>query len=105
MTEDLAEQVFSGLETLLKGFQTAAERDKSGLLREALERDEDHLYRGLLTVMLRLVFILYAEDRGLLPRLQPERRVPFPVRINKGLPRSSEERGMLRTFPPQARDL
>ena len=67
VTEDLAEQVFSGLETLLKGFQTAAERDKSGLLREALERDEDHLYRGLLTVMLRLVFILYAEDRGLLP--------------------------------------
>ena len=67
VTEDLAEQVFSGLETLLKGFQTAADRDKSGLLREALERDEDHLYHGLLTVMLRLVFILYAEDRGLLP--------------------------------------
>lgn len=67
VTEDLAEQVFSGLETLLKGFQTAAERDKSGLLREALERDKDHLYRGLLTVMLRLVFILYAEDRSLLP--------------------------------------
>jgi hypothetical protein len=67
VTEDLAEQVFSGLETLLKGFQTAAERDKSQLLREALELDEDHLYRGLLTVMLRLVFILYAEDRGLLP--------------------------------------
>lgn len=67
VTEDLAEQVFSGLEELLKGFQTAAERDKSGLLLEALERDEDHLYRGLLTVMLRMVFILYAEDRNLLP--------------------------------------
>ena len=40
---------------------------ENGTLREALERDEDHLYRGLLTVMLRLVFILYAEDRGLLP--------------------------------------
>ncbi|MDA7858633.1 N-6 DNA methylase, partial [Mariniblastus sp.] len=67
VTEDLAEQVFSGLETLLKGFQTAAERDHSGLLNEALERDKDHLYCGLLTVMLRLVFILYAEDRTLLP--------------------------------------
>lgn len=67
VTEDLAEQVFSGLEELLKGFQIAADRDQSGLLREALERDEDHLYRGLLTVMLRLVFILYAEDRNLLP--------------------------------------
>ena len=67
VTEDLAEQVFSGLEALLKGFQTAAERDKTEILREALERDDNHLYEGLLTVMLRLVFILYAEDRGLLP--------------------------------------
>jgi hypothetical protein len=71
VTEDLAEQVFSGLELLLKGFQTAAERDQSELLRNALERDEDHLYRGLLTVMLRMVFILYAEDRSLLPVEHP----------------------------------
>jgi hypothetical protein len=71
VTEDLAEQVFSGLELLLKGFQTAAERDQSKLLRSALERDEDHLYRGLLTVMLRMVFILYAEDRSLLPVEHP----------------------------------
>jgi hypothetical protein len=71
VTEDLAEQVFGGLEALLKGFQAAAERDKSGLLKVALERDEDYLYRGLLTVMLRLVFILYAEDRSLLPVEQP----------------------------------
>ncbi|ABV86599.1 type IIL restriction-modification enzyme MmeI [Shewanella pealeana] len=71
VTEDLAEQVFSGLEQLLNGFQTAAERDKSGLLLEALERDEDHLYRGLLTVMLRMVFILFAEDRSLLPVEHP----------------------------------
>lgn len=71
VTEDLAEQVFSGLETLLRGFQTAADRDNSGLLNEALDRDQDHLYRGLLTVMLRLVFILYAEDRSLLPVEHP----------------------------------
>jgi hypothetical protein len=71
VTEDLAEQVFSGLETLLRGFQTAADRDNSGLLKEALDKDQDHLYRGLLTVMLRLVFILYAEDRSLLPVEHP----------------------------------
>ena len=34
----------------------------------------DHLYEGLLTVLMRLVFILYAEDRELLPPLQTERR-------------------------------
>jgi hypothetical protein len=71
VTEDLAEQVFSGLETLLRGFQTAADRDNSGLLKEALDKDQDHLYRGRLTVMLRLVFILYAEDRSLLPVEHP----------------------------------
>lgn len=71
VTDDLAEQVFSGLETLLNGFQTAAERDRSGLLKEAFARDGDYLYQGLLTVMLRMVFILYAEDRSLLPVEHP----------------------------------
>ncbi len=71
VTDDLAEQVFSGLETLLNGFQSAAERDRSGLLKEAFARDGDYLYQGLLTVMLRMVFILYAEDRSLLPVEHP----------------------------------
>ena len=30
-------------------------------------RRQDHLYDGLLTVLLRLVFLLYAEDRDLIP--------------------------------------
>jgi hypothetical protein len=30
-------------------------------------KDSAHLYEGLLTVLMRLVFILYAEDRDLLP--------------------------------------
>lgn len=71
VTDDLAEQVFSGLETLLNGFQSAAERDRSGLLKEAFARDGDYLYQGLLTVVLRMVFILYAEDRSLLPVEHP----------------------------------
>ena len=28
---------------------------------------QEHLYDGLLTVLLRLVFVLYAEDRDLIP--------------------------------------
>jgi hypothetical protein len=32
----------------------------------------DHLYGGLLTVLLRLVFLLYAEDRGLIPSATDE---------------------------------
>jgi hypothetical protein len=45
---------------LLRGFQTADEASD----------DLQHVYDGLLTVLLRLVFLLYAEDRGLLPRDQ-----------------------------------
>jgi hypothetical protein len=67
VTNELAGQVFEALEILLRGFQAAAERDGSQLLDEAARREDDHLYGGLLTTLLRLVFVLYAEDRGLLP--------------------------------------
>ncbi|MBL9024370.1 MAG: N-6 DNA methylase [Myxococcales bacterium] len=67
VTTELAEQVFEALAILLRGFESAAERDGDRLLDDALKRDGDHLYKGLLTVLLRLVFILFAEDRGLLP--------------------------------------
>ena len=35
------------------------------VLRDVLTEDPNHVYAGLLTVLLRLVFVLYAEDRGL----------------------------------------
>lgn len=67
VTEALAGQVFEALGILLEGFETAAERDGSKALDDALAREDGHLYGGLLSTLLRLVFILYAEDRGLLP--------------------------------------
>jgi len=70
VTEELAGQVFDALQVLLAGFQAAAERDPERygqVFRDALDRPNDHVYRGLLTVMLRLVFLLFAEDRALLP--------------------------------------
>jgi hypothetical protein len=71
VTNDLADQVFEALQILLRGFESAAERDGRELLDDAFGREGDHLYRGLLTVLLRLVFLLYAEDRGLLPVEHP----------------------------------
>jgi len=79
VTTELAEQVFDALQVLLAGFQAAAERDPGGsngtgygmVFADALERENDHVYRGLLTVMLRLVFLLFAEDRALLPVEHP----------------------------------
>jgi N-6 DNA Methylase len=59
----LAEQVLGALHELLRGLNTA---DASAMRKLAAERPE-HLYEGLLTVLMRLVFVLYAEDRDLLP--------------------------------------
>jgi hypothetical protein len=67
VTNELSHQVFEALEVLLAGFAAAEERDGTGLLREAIERDDEHLYAGLLAVLLRMVFLLYCEDRALLP--------------------------------------
>jgi hypothetical protein len=66
VSTQLAEQVLEALYELLRGFQAANDQSKGELLRSILERDPDHVYHGLLTTLLRLVFILYAEDRGLL---------------------------------------
>ena len=61
-----AEQVLAALYELLRGFQAADDQRHGELLHEVLAEHPDHVYAGLLTVLMRLVFILYAEDRGLL---------------------------------------
>lgn len=63
----LAEQVLAALNELLRGFQAANEATKGELLREALQKDPNHIYGGLLASLMRMVFVLYAEDRALLP--------------------------------------
>jgi hypothetical protein len=65
----LAEQVVGALHELLRGL-TAAESKLIGTL--ATEQPQD-LYEGLLTVLMRLVFILYAEDRDLIPSRTDEK--------------------------------
>jgi hypothetical protein len=67
VSEELARQVLDSLYELLRGFQAADERAKGELLREVLAANPNDVYAGLLTVLLRLVFLLYAEDRGLMP--------------------------------------
>ena len=59
----LATQVLGALHELLRGLHAA---DRARIERLAAQRPA-HLYEGLLTVLLRLVFLLYAEDRGLIP--------------------------------------
>jgi hypothetical protein len=63
----LAEQVLEALYELLRGFQSALQHPGGDALRQALAADPQQVYGGLLTVLMRMVFLLYAEDRKLLP--------------------------------------
>ncbi len=65
---ELSEQVLDALYELVRGFQAADARSKQQLLASVLARDPQEIYRGLLTVLMRLVFLLFAEDRALLPQ-------------------------------------
>jgi len=62
----LAEQVLAALYELMRGFQAANDVRKGELLRDVLANDPNHVYAGLLRVLMRLVFVMYAEDRDLL---------------------------------------
>jgi hypothetical protein len=64
----LARQVLAALYELLRGFQNADAKAKGQILGTVLQEDPDRVYRGLLTVLLRLVFLKFAEERSLLSR-------------------------------------
>lgn len=63
VSAQLAEQVLGALHELLRAFHVAdPER-----IEQLVATRPHHLYEGLLTTLMRLVFLLYAEDRELLP--------------------------------------
>jgi hypothetical protein len=63
----LAEQVLHALYELLRGVQAADRAAGGELLREPLADDPDSVYHALLTVILRMLFVLYADEREMLP--------------------------------------
>jgi hypothetical protein len=63
----LAGQVLEALWELVRGLHRANEESKGALLGDVLREKPGDVYGGLLTTMMRLVFVLYAEDRGLMP--------------------------------------
>ena len=64
----LSEQVLGALWELLRGFQAANERAGGRVLFDLPHTEPETIYGGLLTVIMRLVFLLYAEDQGLMPQ-------------------------------------
>jgi hypothetical protein len=68
VSEQLAQQVLHALYELLRGLQAAQDRTNGALLRGTLQEQPDEIYRSLLSVVLRMVFLLYAEERDMLPQ-------------------------------------
>ena len=69
VSTQLAEQVLAALFELIKGFEAADEESRGRLLAGIRDRaDRTHeIYEGLLTVLMRMVFLLYAEEREMFP--------------------------------------
>ena len=63
----LSHQVLEALFELGRGFQAADEKSHGSLLSATWQRDPQEIYGGLISSMLRMVFLLYAEDRSLMP--------------------------------------
>lgn len=67
VSETLSAQVLDALWELLAGFRSADAAAKGRLLGELVSAQPEGIYAGLLTVLLRLIFVLKAEDQGMLP--------------------------------------
>ena len=65
VSTQLARQVLAALYELLRGFVAADARH--GVLPALARESPGHLYSGLIVVLMRLVFLLYTEDRGMMP--------------------------------------
>ena len=66
VSTQLSRQVLAALHTLLRGFVKADTRG-FGASAVLARHPAQHFYGGLITTLMRLVFVLYAEDRGLMP--------------------------------------
>jgi hypothetical protein len=69
VSTNLSAQVLGALHDLLRGLQAADPK----LIGALATNSPQHLYEGLLTVLMRLVFILYAEERDLIPSMTDAR--------------------------------
>ncbi len=67
VSTELAGQVLEALWHLVRGFQRANVDSKGQLLDDVLREAPAEVYGGLLATIMRLVFVLYAEDRDVMP--------------------------------------
>ena len=67
ITEALGTQVRKAVELLVSAFSEAAEDARRAGSPDPLPTDRREVYEAAVTVMMRVVFLLFAEERGLLP--------------------------------------
>ena len=67
VTEALGTQVRRAVELVVTALSEAALASESGDRSDPLPRDAHEVYEAVVTVMMRAVFLLFAEERGLLP--------------------------------------
>lgn len=68
VTEALGTQVRRAVELLVSAFSEAAEEARRRGASDPLPADRDLVYEGAVTAMMRVVFLLFAEERSLLPQ-------------------------------------
>lgn len=67
ITEALGTQVRSAVELLVQAFSESSLSAQSRGLPDPLPEDSHQIYEAAVTVMMRVVFLLFAEERGLMP--------------------------------------
>jgi hypothetical protein len=67
VSNTLREQVLAALRELLVGFQHADRLAHGTVLGDYRRGHLDEIYKGLVTVLMRCVFVLFAEEKNLLP--------------------------------------
>ena len=67
ITEALGVQVRKSVELLVQAFSEARLSARSRRVEDPLCDDTDEIYQAAVTVMMRVVFLLFAEERGMLP--------------------------------------
>lgn len=67
ITESLGTQVRRAVELLVAAFAEAALHAKEDGRPDPLPEDRDEVYQAAVTVMMRVIFLLFAEERSLMP--------------------------------------
>ncbi|KAB7790041.1 Eco57I restriction-modification methylase domain-containing protein [Bifidobacterium leontopitheci] len=68
VTDTLGRQVRQAVELVIAAFSEASARAREDGLADPLPEDGEEIYEATVTVMMRVVFLLFAQERGLLPQ-------------------------------------